>query len=565
MKSSRKFLAITLVATLLLALLAPSFAVAVTDDSSWTDHPDFPGQIGLAAYGEPTTFTIARDTGLNPVHKPGLDWDNNMWQEEYKRMNIILNTAWTAEGYEAYSEKLNLLITRNELPDVFQCNVAQFQLLCENDLIQPLDEVLEKYATDFFNESMADPIAQNALRQATYDGKLMAIPLANAGNGAAHLMFIRQDWLDALGMVAPTNMEELEALMYAFTFSDPDGNGIDDTYGLCLGNEVITTYMSINGILNGFGAFPDSWVVNEDGKVAYGSVQPEVKTALEMLTKWYEMGIIDPEFIEKNNFAASSDMVAGKGGIAFAEWWLATWPLPEAYQQGHEWRAHPIPFDVNSPKAGVRVSDKLNNFLVVAKTCDDPSIAVKLSNIYQERILGYTSDLFVWKGDGDYDFTQYTFGGSLMGPDKNLQIMHLATQAIDTGDESILETSEQRQVYGYIQGYLTGSPTVEENPEAFGTNQLFHNINYGEETSAYGIMNQYALKNQLVPDAFRGSMDLDLEAKKTTILTHTNETFLNIICGNSGIEEFDTFIEIFNSQGGLEMTEFAQAWYDAMN
>ena len=564
MKSNRKFLAITLVAMLFVALLAPSFALAEIDDSKWVDNPDFPGQIGLAAYGEEQHYTIARDTGLNPVHKPGLDWDNNMWQEEYKKLNIYLDTMWTAEGYEAYSEKLNLHISRQELPDVFACNVAQFQMLCEAELIQPLDDVLEKYAADFFKESLQDPAAQNALKQCMYDGKLMAIPLSNAGNGGAHLMFIRQDWLDNLGVEAPTNMDELEALMYAFTYDDPDQNGEDDTYGLCLGSEVVTTYMSINGIANGFGAFPESWIL-KDGKVAYGSIQPEMRNALEKMADWYQKGIIDPEFIVKDNFAASMDMVAGKGGVVFSEWWLATWPLPDAYQQGHEWRAHAIPFDVDSPEAGVRVSDKLNQFLVVSKTVEDPSIAVKLSNIYQERIMGYTSDLTVWKGDGEYDFSQYTYGGSLVGPDKNLQIMHVATQAIDTGDESVLETAEQVQVYGYIKAYLSGHPTYEENPQEFGTNQLFHNINYGEETSAYGIMNQYALKNQVKPDVFRGTLNQELETKLGSIASRADETFLNIICGQEPIEAFDAFIDVFNTQGGPEITEAAQAWYDAMN
>ena len=45
-------------------------------------------------------------------------------------------------------------------------------------------------------------------------------------------MIIRQDWLDNLGLKAPTNMDEFEAVIKAFTEDDPDGNGQKDTMGL---------------------------------------------------------------------------------------------------------------------------------------------------------------------------------------------------------------------------------------------------------------------------------------------------------------------------------------------
>ena len=43
------------------------------------------------------------------------------------------------------------------------------------------------------------------------------------------VMIIRQDWLDKLGLKAPTTIDEFEEVIRAFTEDDPDGNGQKDT------------------------------------------------------------------------------------------------------------------------------------------------------------------------------------------------------------------------------------------------------------------------------------------------------------------------------------------------
>lgn len=63
----------------------------------------------------------------------------------------------------------------------------------------------------------------------TEDGKLRA--LGGMPGGQIWSFMIRQDWLDNLGLEMPTTPDELLEVMKAFTFDDPDGNGVDDTYG----------------------------------------------------------------------------------------------------------------------------------------------------------------------------------------------------------------------------------------------------------------------------------------------------------------------------------------------
>ena len=63
-----------------------------------------------------------------------------------------------------------------------------------------------------------------------YNGK--SYGLASTGSIAKNEgLLIRKDWLDKLGLKVPTTTDELMAVMKAFTFNDPDGNGKADTYG----------------------------------------------------------------------------------------------------------------------------------------------------------------------------------------------------------------------------------------------------------------------------------------------------------------------------------------------
>src|SRR5205085_1615698 len=42
-------------------------------------------------------------------------------------------------------------------------------------------------------------------------------------------LVVRQDWLDKLGLKAPTTLDEFYDVAKAFTEKDPDGNGKNDT------------------------------------------------------------------------------------------------------------------------------------------------------------------------------------------------------------------------------------------------------------------------------------------------------------------------------------------------
>ncbi|HEY4082723.1 MAG TPA: sugar ABC transporter substrate-binding protein [Burkholderiaceae bacterium] len=74
-----------------------------------------------------------------------------------------------------------------------------------------------------------EDLLENAWQTARLpDGLYYGVPVSVQ----THVLFIRRDWREKLGLPVPRNWEELAQLARAFTERDPDGNGQRDTYGL---------------------------------------------------------------------------------------------------------------------------------------------------------------------------------------------------------------------------------------------------------------------------------------------------------------------------------------------
>ena len=245
---------------------------------------------------------------------------NNNWYNGYKEdLGIEVVNVWSVPATQ-YDDKLNAQIAADDLPDVFKVTADQLKTLVENGMVMDMTQVFSDYASDFTLEMMeADD--QVGLSQATYDGKLMALPCAQGNTGIMPVMWIRRDWMDKLGYEAPKTMKELEALALAFVTEDPDENGADDTYGIALSNDLYSSDLcDLTGVFAGFEAYPEEWI-EQDGSIVSGFIQPEVKNALETMSVWYQEGIFDPEFIAKDSSKVAEDIISGKVGISFGSHW----------------------------------------------------------------------------------------------------------------------------------------------------------------------------------------------------------------------------------------------------
>lgn len=219
-----------------------------------------------------------------------LDDDPEMvrrWEDEY---GVDFDLVYVEDS--AGADQVNLMIASGDIPDVMQ-------YIDLNKYYQ--DGIIGGWTEEFFREHAPnlsryiDETDKTAWNIAKFDGeKMYTIPSFRKYDTYATPVVWRTDWLQNVGIEEiPKTLEEFEEAFYKFAKEDPDGNGKHDTYGL--------SETGIKTIYGAFGSYREKWLLDENGKVVYGDVKPEMKEALAKLSQWYQDGVIDPEFVSGEN------------------------------------------------------------------------------------------------------------------------------------------------------------------------------------------------------------------------------------------------------------------------
>jgi putative aldouronate transport system substrate-binding protein len=136
-----------------------------------------------------------------------------------------VNITWAPNA--SYEDKTNITLASSEIPQVMviQGKSPGFVKNAEAGAFWDLTDKLKDYPN--LNTTFPE-VQQNA----SVNGKVYGVFRARAPMRTA-VMF-RQDWLDKLGLKAPETTEDLYKVAKAFTEQDPDGNGVNDTYGITI-------------------------------------------------------------------------------------------------------------------------------------------------------------------------------------------------------------------------------------------------------------------------------------------------------------------------------------------
>lgn len=203
--------------------------------------------------------------------------------------------VWNLENNK-YESLLELKLVQGAIPDLFRIRQTQDLLKYQQQgvLAEIPQDLLNTYAPNIMKAIRENaPAYQNS---GIINGAYYGIPVVNPTNIYRIPVVYRQDWLDKLGLSVPDTLADFEKVIYAFANRDPDGNGVKDTYGLSL--------EGMNVIFGAFGqiVFADQlYFSRQDQQLVIGALQPEMKEALRYLRKWYQDGVIDPEFITGEN------------------------------------------------------------------------------------------------------------------------------------------------------------------------------------------------------------------------------------------------------------------------
>lgn len=234
--------------------------------------------------------------------------DNVIIQEIEKRTNTDLNITWVSPN--SYGDKVNVTLASGDIPDLMLVDdpfSAQVRTMVKQGAFWDLTPYIQDYPnlSGFPKESWINT------KQA--DGKNYGIPRVRPVEGGSFL-FLRKDWLDNLGMEIPETTDELYEVLKAFTKDDPDGNGQDDTIGLTgLVNQ--NNMGSYWAIVSAFTQTTGDWK-DVDGNLVNVNLMPEMRDALEWLSKAYQEGVISEDLAVLKESQTKDQLNAGRAGAA---------------------------------------------------------------------------------------------------------------------------------------------------------------------------------------------------------------------------------------------------------
>ncbi|MBP1991891.1 extracellular solute-binding protein [Paenibacillus eucommiae] len=492
-----------------------------------------------------TTVTLP-----NPTLKyaPEDDENNNPWTRRLEKdYGIKVKSLWSVPP-EQYEQKMNLAIASGDIPDFFNATPIQFKQLYEAGLLEDLTTMYSTYVPDMVKKFI-DEAGPEVMRSATLDGKLMAIPWTATFKESAPILYVRKDWLKKVNLPEPKTMQDVLKIVEAFATQDPDDNGKDDTVGMLLDKDL----SSASGFFSGYHAYRELWLIDSTGKLAYSSIQPEMKTALGKLQGMFKAGQLDPEFAMKAEGKTIEELIAGKAGIYYSAMYAPAWPLQQSkdINPQADWGSYPMP-SVDNQVALAPHKLNVSGYWVVKKGIPHPEALLnmlelwsniqhnnKSEEIYKEFIVGIDGASTAWS----------------MSPIKFYRAFnnvnnHLAIAPFLKGEESDLNklTPDQRNLYSASMKYKNG-----DNGN-WGANEI-----WGLNGSA-SIVDGYLKKNQFLSDEYFSTPTPTMVERWESLRKLEIMTMTTIVQG-APLAEFDKFVEQWKKQGGEQITKEVNEWY----
>ncbi len=505
-------------------------------------------------YPEQLTYTLGKLSGANNSNLPdGETYENNAYTRLLnERLNVQNQDVFEAMD-EQYTDSVTMVIAQNDLPDVMIVeDLDELQYLVDNDMIADL--------TDSYNNCMSDTIkniygsyGRDILDVVTFGGKIMAIPETNISDGP-NLIWLRKDWMDALGLSAPRTLSDVEEIIRQFKEKDPGHNGAGNTVGLvcdtslCGGCGYSSEY-TLDIIFAAYGAFPKQWIYDEDGNVVYGSVQPEAKEALAHIHELYKEGILDQDFLMRTSSNLIELIVDGQCGSFFGPWWAPNNPLMQAVEQNKdaEWQ----PYLIATEKSGFtsyHTQNPSGKNIVVRKGYEYPEIACKIVSVlfdylrYNDRdnqeIVDYYKE--------NVDPTARPFA---INVDYNnaLQICYGELNHVFAGDKSADELNVlEYSYYEACESYLKDAENASAEDWAAYTSRI----------TACKILNDG--RTNKVESLYFGETET-MVTDWWSLENLESDTYLKIVTGESALDEFDRFVENWYQNGGETITKEVRA------
>ncbi|GGD87742.1 hypothetical protein [Paenibacillus nasutitermitis] len=398
----------------------------------------------------------------------------------------------------------------------------------DQGVFEDLTPLIEKYGPNLKKKIPAEAWKSPKVSK---DGKIFGIPALSA-LPSSRVVYIRQDWLDKLGMQQPKTLDDYLNYFEAVKKEDMNGNGDkDDEYGLYVRENL--TYSAL--FFNEFGADPNIWYL-KDGNLEPGMIQPEIKDALKFWKNLYDKGYINPNLFTNKSADWEAGIKQGKGGT-----WLhdvanfsSNWN-PDLFANEKNVKISMIESPQGPKGKGLVAQGDQIYFVWVMPARNNHAVeAIKFLNwAWSDE-----ADDFFAMGIKDYNYTiadnKAKWDASAPENKDNDAAVFYQLSINPRGDGRMMDRVLDVAPYSEILrgGIQTAAKNVVKN-----------------DALHMPILESMKTKPELVPGTNAGTLFLDMFAK--------------VITGKEEIDPaFDNFVAEWKRRGGTEMIQEATAWYN---
>lgn len=266
---------------------------------------------GAAAPGETTTLKVEIfDRGNSPAgYTITNSYLTNLVQDRFGTPNNI-NVEFVPVPRSEETQKLNVLMaSKSEVPDiVFTYDSGTFNRYAEQGGLTDLTDLIDEHAPN-----LKQFLGEATLAYGQYKGQQFAIPGRRLVLGK-YAGYIRQDWLDKLGLPVPQTTEQLYETLKAIKEKDPgDTGGRVIPFGVSLAAAQYEPL--IWSFIEPLTEEQSYTLTQQLGSSDYPTLLPGFKDALQFMNKLYNEGLLSRDFgLDKDKKQLWQDMQNGLVG-----------------------------------------------------------------------------------------------------------------------------------------------------------------------------------------------------------------------------------------------------------
>ena len=318
----KKFVAMLMAVLMLLSVCSLASAEEAKYDPFW-----------IEPFAEPVKLNVVTGWGPDSSLKEGTTPETNALVDVLRDFNIELNFMWMVPD-DQFSERLALQLSSGDIPDILMLGSEDFYEFLDAGYLRDLTDAYDKWASTDLRYTM-DNLGADALKFASKDGKVYGIPaVLDPAEGVAGLYY-RSDWLEALNMAVPTNMDEVNEMLVAFSKYGPTVNGDKTTAGIGTTSGVLNLNFALGAYFQCYGSYPNRWVMR-DGQLVNGLLLDETVDALNGLQYLYKNGAIATDFATWNSDTFVERVTSDQVGATFGTYYIAAWPLNLNKEANHD-------------------------------------------------------------------------------------------------------------------------------------------------------------------------------------------------------------------------------------